>query len=251
MKNIAKKALGVSLLAGTLGVAGYAATPDWIVTDAGDGKVTYSITADGAFTFDDLGVAAIKNGESFSLEVEVSASTFANSWGTGIIGTPSAYNSNGDNNQFRIYVGSGSNTQRFVLNINNWTYGSFSGDGVTELSNLSYGVPDDPSSENPLKLAFKLEYLNNTDAGGNDFFRFSALEGSQITFDALQDSNCVRTFNFSSLTNEGAPELDFEGTSTTIRITKAGAIPEPSAFGLLAGAGALALVAARRRRRKA
>ena len=162
MKNIAKKVLGVSLLTGTLGVAGYAAVPNWSAADAGDGKVTYSITADGAFTFDDLGVAAIKNGESFSLEVEVSASTFANSWGTGIIGTTNPYDSTSCKNsgEFGIYVGSTTN-EKVELYINKWGY---------SLENLAYS--DDVSDS--LTFKFKIEFVNAADASdGNDYFSFS------------------------------------------------------------------------------
>lgn len=242
MKNIAKKAVGISLLAGTLGVSGYAATPDWSVTDAGDGKVTYSITQAGAFTFDDLGVAAIKNGESFSLEVEVTAPTFANEWGTGIIGTADPYSKNGTADNFMIYVGSGTQNDRkkVELYINNWSYG---------MANVSYLEKENESD--PLVFKFKIEFVNAGDASdGNDYISFSSLSGSSVTFDEKIDYNVVGSFNFSKLTNEGSQFVP-DGTVTKVWITKAGVVPEPSAFGLIAGAGALALVVARRRRRKA
>ena len=62
-----------------------------------------------------------------------------------------------------------------------------------------------------------------------------SLDGTTVTFELGE-----------SLTNQGYTGYDFDATTGTLILT----VPEPSAFGLLAGAGALALVAARRRRTK-
>ena len=63
----------------------------------------------------------------------------------------------------------------------------------------------------------------------------SSTSGSIDVSDATEDSTIVFLYSTS-------------GSATTGTLTATATIPEPSAFGLLAGVGALALVAARRRR---
>ena len=55
--------------------------------------------------------------------------------------------------------------------------------------------------------------------------------------------------NYSNWKREWAVEKTGNGSTLKLKLTESSAVPEPSAFGLLAGAGALAFVAARRRRR--
>ncbi len=55
--------------------------------------------------------------------------------------------------------------------------------------------------------------------------------------------------NYSDWKREWSVEKTATGSTLTLKLTDPSAVPEPSMFGLLAGVGALAFVAARRRRR--
>lgn len=136
------------------------------------------------------------------------------------------------------------------LQINKWQYKPNSADN-DKLTNISFsGVPGTISEETPITFGFTLQYVNGTDAqDGNDYWVFSPSAGSQITFDPHRDANVITTLNFSDFTNETIYNAVPEGLLTTISITKAGIIPEPSAFAAAVGLGVLGLAAVRRRRR--
>ena len=71
--------------------------------------------------------------------------------------------------------------------------------------------------------------------------------GNKLTYTTEED--LIGTAGYYWLEETGAGEVDGSGNSPFKLTLHAAAIPEPSAFGLLAGLGALALVASRRRRR--
>ena len=71
--------------------------------------------------------------------------------------------------------------------------------------------------------------------------------GNKLTY--TTDVDLFGTAGYYWLEQDGAEEVDGSGNSSFKLTLHAAAIPEPSAFGLLAGLGALALVASRRRRR--
>ena len=196
----------ISLLSLTAlgGLCAYGATPVWNITDAGGGNVTYTTSASGTFTFDDLGSAAISGGESFTLTVE------------------------------------------FTSTVSPWVQNG----AITPIAAMGSATGDIYDLSPPITFGFTLQYVNGTDAqDGNDYWVFSPSAGSQITFDAHKDANVITTLNFSDFTNETIYNAAPEGLLTTISITKAGIIPEPSAFAAAVGLGVLGLAAVRRRRR--
>ena len=71
--------------------------------------------------------------------------------------------------------------------------------------------------------------------------------GNELTY--TTDKALFGTAGYYWLDAEGAEKVDGSGNSSFKLTLHAAAVPEPSAFGLLAGLGALALVASRRRRR--
>lgn len=250
----------ISLLSLTAlgGLCAYGATPVWNITDAGGGNVTYTTAASGTFTFDGLGPAAISGGESFTLTVEFTSKV--SPWVQNGAITPIAAmgSASGDiydlskpgNDSFRVYYRP---EDSFIeLQINKWQYNpSPSSADKDKLTNISFsGVPETISEETPITFGFTLQYVNGTDAqDGDDYWVFSPSAGSQITFDPHKDANVRKTLNFSDFTNATSYNAAPEGLLTTISITKAGIIPEPSAFAAAVGLGVLGLAAVRRRRR--
>ncbi len=86
-------------------------------------------------------------------------------------------------------------------------------------------------------------------------FDFSSIVLEEKRYTLLQDTTLSYTGELSDFLQvsgiDGASwitQWDYSGNELSLIVSS---VPEPSAFGLLAGAGALALVAARRRRRKA
>ncbi len=228
---------------------GEATNPNWGLVDNQNGTATYSITLNGSFNIN-LGDAAIKDGESFSMTIEATAPAWANEWGTAIAGTANPYANQQAADNFRVYFGNpAKENQKVVYSLNNWEY-------TKQGAEVDYsGVPSTPSTETPLTLGFTFTYVNSKDAGwpegtaesnseGN-YFQITNSANSNVKFNAT-DYNIVRSFNFSTLTNVGDVAVT-DGTITTISITKAYTIPEPATatLSLLALAG----LAARRRRK--
>lgn len=244
-----KKTLTALLL--MAGVA-MGAAPTWNITQTDATHVTYTATWTGSFTFDDLGDAAIKDGESFTLAMSFTSASnpFVQGNALSFIAAKNGdsadlYDINGKDNMFRLYIRP--NDSCLMLNINGWSYGY--GEASTDSTSYTSTLPTTPSAETPVKLAFELKYVNDTDApGGDSYFSFSSLADSQIQIDPITDNNVVRAYNFHDLTNYTGSHTNAPADLvTTISITKEGTIPEPTTATL----SLLALVglAARRRRR--
>ena len=235
--------------------ADVATTPVWTTASTTPGQVTYSFTQVGSFNFTDLGDAAIKDGESFSITMEFYAVSNPFLQGNGLSflaaknGNADLYDINGGNDQFRFYVRPGEGIVNF--GVNGWIYG-IGADAGTQLKNSIYTAPapDSVSAETPVKFGLTFTYVNNADsANGDNYFILAPTADSQFQFDAHTDYNCVRSFNFSDLTNyTGTWTNAPSDIVTTVSITKAGElVPEPTTatLSLLALAG----LAARRRRK--
>jgi len=103
-----------------------------------------------------------------------------------------------------------------------------------------------------------LSGVNSSVSGSVSYVANSA---SVVTTTELPASGTISPFSaaiysFSGLTADDDGSISFvvdgiDAHSAGLSAIKVSAVPEPSAFGLLAGAGALAFVAARRRRRRA
>lgn len=251
-----KTLIALLSLAGVAVAVDPATTPVWTTSSTSPGQVTYSFTQTGSFNFTDLGDAAIKDGESFSLTFEIYAKSnpFLQGGGLSFLaaknGDADLYNINGGNNQFRFYVRPGDGVVNF--NINGWIYGMGSDitpDYGSVLDNASYTAPapGDVSADKPVKLGLTFTYVNETDApNGDNYFIISPTADSQFQFDAKTDYNCVRSFNFSDLTNYTKNYANAPADIvTTVSITKV--VPEPATatLSLLALCG----LAARRRRK--
>lgn len=234
--------------------ADYATTADWTAVQSDPTHVTYTTTLTGSFDLKDLGNAAIKDGESFSITMEIysESNPFLQGGGLSFLaaknGDADLYDISGNHDQFRFYVRPGDGIVNF--SVNGWIYG-MGGDAGTKLDNATYTAPapGEVSAENPVKLGLTFTYVNGTDAAnGNNYFILAPTADSQFQFDAKTDDNCVRSFNFSDLTNyTGTYTNAPSDIVTTISITKAGVIPEPTTatLSLLALCG----LAARRRRK--
>ena len=252
---IMKKTLIALMALAGLAAADVATTPEWITTSTAPGQVTYTFTQTGSFNFADLGDAAIKDGESFSITMEFYAVSNPFLQGNGLSfiaaknGNADLYDINGNNDQFRFYVRPGDGIVNF--SVNGWVYG-MGRDARTQLSNTSYTAPapDSVSAENPVKFGITFTYVNDADAAdGNSYFTLAPTADSQFQFAAQTDYNCVCSYNFSDLTNyTGTWTNAPSDIVTTVSITKAGElVPEPTTatLSLLALAG----LAARRRRK--
>lgn len=214
-------------------VCAYAETTsaDWTrTTSYANQTETYTTTLEGSFTLTLADAGIVLGDKSFSLSVTTTAPSFANSWGTGLIGTSDPYAKPESADKFWMYVGSTTN-QKVQIGTNNWGY---------TMDNVVYTEPTDSA---PWTFSFTLTY--NADAD-TPYIEFSSNEGSSVTFDTKRDTNIVSTFNYATLTNVGQVAVP-SGTTTTISITRgAVVVPEPATatLSLLALAG----LAARRRR---
>lgn len=212
------------------------------------GQVTYSFTQTGSFSFADLGDAAIKDGESFTLTMSFTCATtpFVQGGGLSFLAatagsTNDLYDIGGGDNQFRLYIRPGD--ECLMFNINGWSYGY--GEAYTKSSSYTNNITEGT----PVTLGFRISYVNKVDAADeNDYFTISSLPDSQIQIDDITDYNVVRYFNFSDLTNYTGSYTNAPAEMiTTVAITKAGELaPEPATatLSLLALCG----LAARRRR---
>lgn len=170
---------------------------------------------------------------------------------------------------------------------NNWSISVGTWNGTNELhiynvaagSSISGNAPasfSDPEGSWPVghKLNTVFTNLNNAVQGaitlgyaGNNVDQDTS--GTAVVFSVLYDDGTVKTiygikegqkYSSNSIVKVSYAEDYLKSPSVTTTVTwdrdsliaaNLAALPEPSAFGLLAGAGALALAAARRRRRKA
>lgn len=244
----------IALMALTgVATADVATTPVWTTSSPAPGQVTYSFTQTGSFNFTDLGDAAIKDGESFTITMKFvcPSNPFVQGDGLSFVAAKSGsgsdlYDINGNHNQFRVYLRP--KDQCLILSLNGWTYG-YGGDAATDSSSYVENFPQtgDISAENPVVLGFTLQYV----AEGDNHFTFSTTEDSQVQIAPITDYNVVKSYNFSDLTNYTGQWVNAPADLvSTISITKAGeipSVPEPTTatLSLLALAG----LAARRRRK--
>ncbi len=126
-------------------------------------------------------------------------------------------------------------------------------------TNLTFVVSR--SSSNDMSLAvYKDDSFDSAVASlvGKTGYNFSNKTWSLLNFGGTTDSSYTDNVNNVMPSNANASEFKLLGAGYTVKsvVTKeelvsyySGIVPEPSAFGLLTGVGALALVAARRRRR--
>ena len=145
--------------------------------------------------------------------------------------------------------------------------GSYSADSATILINgqgtLKLSVnTDGATNANAVSFAsgakLVLDFSNVSIESGTTLSILSSSESEiQYNKNALTASDvdnllAVGSSNLGKYANwkrEWAVEKTENGSTLKLKLTESSAVPEPSTFGLLAGAGALAFVAARRRRR--
>ena len=102
-------------------------------------------------------------------------------------------------------------------------------------------------SENATLVIDLSDYSSSADTFAVDLITTSALTYNGVSITSDNVDTLLGAVELKGWTQTGWTEsLAYDGTTLSLTMT----VPEPSAFGLLAGAGALALVAARRRRTK-
>ncbi|MGN0861583.1 MAG: PEP-CTERM sorting domain-containing protein [Candidatus Spyradosoma sp.] len=176
--------------------------------------------------------------DSFASSGDASLGTADNSWGMALISTQEGAYALSFPDSFQVYLGKDG---KIVMKVDGNSETAVAGDNTLSV-NTTY--------------SFSFAY----DKANSSFTTVVKTQGSESAL-VTKTFNDVSFADFSVLSNYGAGEGQgadgkyYSAPSgakyTNIVVSGTAVVPEPSAFGLLAGAGALALVAARRRRRKA
>ena len=181
-----------------------------------------------------VSTTAIEGLESWEISFDWSykAGTNSNKWGSTILATGTdPFASGGYSGGFQIRWNNGTENNKkdgmmFIV-----------ANGKGDYNSLTLGTISDFAS-NDYDFNFTISYDIDTKA-----LNFVVKYGDTILDKTLTSTNEVAISSFSTGTST------YGTVGTYSNLTGSYIIPEPSAFGLLAGVGALALVASRRRRR--
>ena len=216
-----KKNLFMLLLLSSM-YTGYAAEPTWDM-DTYEGSLSYSTTLQGTYTYDSLGDANIKNGESFSITMKAicienpyvhsntSQSVFASK---GDFEGDIYDLTNAGDNQLRLFVDDCGNSTRYNdssdyflhIYVNGETYGYYryvkNWTKKLQITNFSFFNANRHNEDNPYIIGITFTYVNAKDSSdGVAYFTLASTEDSDIVFDVYTETDIKNTFNFSDLTN--------------------------------------------------
>ena len=253
-----KKTLFMLLLLSSM-FTGFAAEPTWVM-DTSEGSLSYSSTQQGTYTYDSLGDANIKNGESFSMTMKAICieNPYVNS-----NTSQSVFASKGDfegdiynltdagDNQLRLFVDDCGNSTRYEdssdyflhIYVNGETYGYYryvkNWTKKLDITRFSFFDANRNNEDNPYIIGITFTYVNAKDSSdGVAYFTLASTEDSAIVFDEYTETDIKHTFNFSDLTNATVytPVPD----SQQLQMTVIKAMPEASTI-TGSGAGATLL----------